>query len=153
MKNTSLPHSVTLVIIAILAALLLTACASGDDDIEDGVLRLTFDGESCIYDGPTALKAGPVTLLFLNESDDHAAVNLLILPGDKTIQDMIDLIEEEPFKPYGALWARELGTYRDVRPGESQTWEGILEPGIHTMVCVRLMPLTVWFGTGLTVED
>ena len=123
------------------------------EKVEGICLELTFDGESCTYEDPTALKAGPVTLLFLNESDDHAAVNLMIHTGDETIQDMIDDIEEVPFKPQGALWARELGTYRDVRPGESQTWEGILEPGIHTMVCVRLMPLTVWFGTGLTVED
>jgi hypothetical protein len=36
----------TFIIIAILAALLLAACASGDDGIEDSVLRLTFDGES-----------------------------------------------------------------------------------------------------------
>ncbi len=132
-------------------ALLMTACSK--QPVSGGELQLTFDGESCTYEGPTYLKAGPVTLLFLNESDDHAAVNLLILTEDKTIQDMIDDIGEEPFKPYGALWAREVGTYRDIRSGESQTWEGVLEPGIHAMVCVRLMPLRLWFGTGLEVVD
>ncbi|MCZ6505000.1 MAG: hypothetical protein O6834_03340 [Actinobacteria bacterium] len=52
-----------------------------------------------------------------------------------------------------AGWTRELGTWRAVPAGESQHWEGNLEPGIHFMVCAHTAPLLVWFGTGLTVED
>lgn len=153
MKNTTLPTSIILVIISILATLLLAACASGDEGIEDGVLRLTFDGESCIYEGPTTLKAGPVTLLFFNESEGPAAVNLDRLAEDKTIQDLIDFIGEEPSEKSHPYWARPLGTWGNVDPGESHTWEGILEPRDHTLVCARLVPFGVWFGTGLTVED
>jgi hypothetical protein len=153
MKNTTLPHSVTLVIIAILAALLLTACASGDDDIEDGVLHLTFDGESCTYRGSTTLKAGPVTLLFFNESEGRGAVDLVRHAGDETIQDALDYFGEEPSTSLRPTWARGLGTFRDIPAGESYTWEGVLEPGIHHMVCVRWTPYGVWFGTGLMVED
>ena len=153
MKNTSLPHSVTLVIIAILAALLLAACASGDDGIDDGVLRLTFDGESCIYEGPTTLKAGPVTLLFFNESETTAYAGVVKHTGDKTIQDMIDYTGEEPSSKHAPSWTQVIYAYVNVLAGESSTWEGVLESGIHTIVCIRILPHGAWFGTGLTVED
>jgi hypothetical protein len=152
MKNT-LSQLMTLVIIAILAIPLMTACASGGDGTEEGTFRLTFDGEECIYEGPTTLKAGPVTLLFFNESEGPAAVNLDRLAEDKTIQDLIDFIGEEPSEKSHPYWARPLGTWGNVDPGESHTWEGVLEPVNHTLVCARLVPFGVWFGTGLTVED
>jgi len=117
-------------------------------------LRLTFDGESCTYQGPTTLKAGHVTLLFLNESEGQAAVNLVRHTGEETIQDMIDIFREEPSTEQRPSWTIEIqGVWKSVSADESHTWEGVLEPGIHTMVCARLVPLGVWFGTGLTVED
>ena len=154
MKNTTLPPSMTLVIIAILAALLLTACASGEIDIEDGVLRLTFDGESCIYEGPKTLKSGPVTLHFYNNSEKPAAVNLVRHTGDETIQDVIDYIGEEPSTKNAPGWTRDVaGVWKNIMAGESHIWEGELEPGLHHMVCFRFMPYGGWFGAGLMVED
>jgi hypothetical protein len=155
MKNPTLPPSMTLVIVAILATLLLAACASGDDGIEDGVLRLTFDGESCTYEGPTTLKAGPATLHFYNNSEVVAAVNLVRHTGDETIQDVIDYIGEEPTNKKDApVWTTSvIGVWGDTQDGETRTWEGELEPGLHHMVCFSLYPYGGWFGTGLMVED
>jgi hypothetical protein len=121
---------------------------------EDAVLyQLSFDGESCTYEGPTELTAGPVTLLFINESKERAAVNLLKHTGDETIQDMIEYIGEEPTTKHHPSWTRELGTWKPVLPGESYTWRGILESGTHTIGCARLNPLGVWFGGGFVVKD
>ena len=125
----------------------------GDEGVEAGLLRLTFDGESCTYEGPTDLTAGPVALVFLNESEGRAAVNLMRHRLDKTIQDLINYIGEEPSTKHAPSWTREVGTWNPIPAGESDRWEGDLEPGIHTMVCAGLGPLLVWFGTGLTVED
>jgi hypothetical protein len=116
-------------------------------------LWLSFDGEICTYEGPTALKAGPVTLLFLNESEVHAKVNLSRHRGDTTIQDTIDYFGEEPSTVDHPSWTLALGISKVIRPAESQTWEGILKPGIHTMVCETIIPYAVWFGGGFTVEE
>jgi hypothetical protein len=116
-------------------------------------MELSFDGESCTYEGPTDFKKGWVTLLFINESEGRAAVNLLRHRGDYTIQDMIDFIGEEPSTLHHPYWSVELGTWKPIAPGESYAWKEILTPGIHTMVCARLSPRGAWFGTGLTVED
>ena len=123
------------------------------EEVEGICLWLSFDGESCTYEGPTEFKKGWVTLLFINESDGSAAVNLARHTGDETIQDAIDDIGEEPSTGHHPSWMVELGTWKRIAPGESYTWKAVLEPGIHTMVCARLSPLGVWHGTGLTVED
>ena len=52
------------------------------EEVEGICLWLSFDGESCTYEGPTALKAGPVTLIFINESEDGAGVDLVRHTGD-----------------------------------------------------------------------
>ena len=40
----------------------LTSC----QEVEGACLELSFDGEICAYKGPTEIKSGAVTLLFLN---------------------------------------------------------------------------------------
>jgi hypothetical protein len=123
------------------------------DTVEPVALRLTFNGESCTYEGATNFTQGPVDLTFVNESEESAAVNLVGINEGYTIQDVIDDLGPEPSTGHHPSWTRELGTWRSTAPGESHLWEGDLEMGLYAMVCVRMSPLGVWFGTGLTVES
>ncbi len=169
----------------LVALLLVTACATTQPaptstslpptvtppprscDVVDGIcLELTLDGENCIYNGPTDLKPGPVTLIFHNESDEWAATYMIRILGDKTLQDIILRIGEEPSDHDEAIswgwyapswWYTIPGTGRELGADESQFWEGVLEPGIHALFCVRTPAspenINVWLGTGLTVEE
>jgi hypothetical protein len=133
------------------------------EQVEGTCLELIFDGKSCTYVGPSEIKSGPVTLLFFNDieetgdgsrpSDYYAHVNLLRHMEDKTIQDMIDYLGEEPSTKHHPSWSWELGTWKPIAPGDAQTWKGVLELGIHTLVCARINPFGVWYGGGFTVED
>lgn len=138
----------------LVAALLMTACGVSEDAVSEGELHLTFDGESCTYEGPTFLKAGPVTLHFYNDSEGLAEVDLTRHTGDETIQDSIDYIGEEPSLRPAAPWMQDIGYWPLIQAGESFIWEGELEPGIHFMVCVGGLSLgRVWVGTGLEVVE
>jgi len=122
--------------------------------VEGVCLELTFDGENCVYKGPSEIEAGPITFIYLNESEKSAYVNMLQHTGDKTIQDAIDYIGEEPSTKHHPDWTLEIpGFFRSVSAGNSYTWEGELEPGIHHMICANVTPLGVYFGGGFTVED
>jgi hypothetical protein len=123
------------------------------EEAEGICLEVTFDGDSCIYEGPSRLHAGPVTLFFHNESGSSAAVNLVRHIGDETIQDVIDYIGEEPSTKHHPSWTEELGTASITDRSETHTWEGVLEAGIHHMVCYTVRPFGGWFGAGFTVED
>lgn len=123
-------------------------------EVAGSCLELTFDGESCTYQGPTEIKTGHVTLIFLNESEGGASANMVRHTGDETIQDMKDTFVEEPSTGHAPAWTIDIqGVWRAAPAGESHYWEGILEPGIHTLVCARFTPSGVWFGGGLTVEN
>lgn len=122
-------------------------------EVEDVCMELSFDGEkNCTYSGPSDVKTGPVTLIFLNESGGRAAVELFRHLGDQTIQDMIDSIGEEPATEKGPMWANPVNTWQIIGSGEIYSWTGDLKPGVHTMVCASLQH-GVWFGGGFTVED
>jgi hypothetical protein len=116
-------------------------------------MKLSFDGEKkCVYDGPTNLNTGSVTLIFLNESGSLAAVNMMRHTGDETIQDMIDYLGEEPSSNHHPRWSEEVGTWKIISSGNSHIWNGTLEPGIHTMVCASPQ-YGIWYGGGFAVED
>jgi len=128
------------------------ATIAANDAVEPVVLRLTFDGISCNYEGPTELTPGPVQLLFLNDSDVLAAVNLVYLDEGYTIQDVIDDMGPQPSAGHAPSWQHELGTWRWVPAGEGRQWDGNLEAKLHAMVCAG-GGSGVWFGTGLTIES
>jgi hypothetical protein len=123
-------------------------------EVAGNCLELSFDGETCTYKGPTDIKPGSVTLLLLNESEGGAAAGMVRLKDDKTIQDVKDIFVEEPITEHGTPWTIPINwPWRGVPPGESYVWEGILEPGIHTLVCARITPYGVGFGAGFTVQE
>jgi hypothetical protein len=112
---------------------------------------------------PTTVRAAPTKALrhsqqvllcslFVNDSEEVAAVDFMRHTGDKTIQDVIDYYGEEPFSVHHPLWSNELGTYESIESGKSLCWEDDLMPKIHHMVCAGFKQ-GIWFGTGLTVEE
>jgi hypothetical protein len=122
--------------------------------VEVLLLRLTFDGESCIYEGPTVLTAGPVELVFLNESERWATADISRLTGNKTVEDMIEYMGDPP-SPYEPPWAERVTHWHPVNTGKTSTWEGNLEAGIHITSCIELFSgggSGAYFATELTVE-
>lgn len=153
--QTTTPSACPRLTLLVVLGLFLTACGSSDE------LRLTWDGDSCTYQGPTQVNAGPVTLDFVNESEEEFRVYLMILDEGKTVQDVIDGIGPEPATGSPPDWTHSMGTWDSaVLPGETVSWEEDLEAGIYAMVCDARLPSDLdvfrpwgsWFGTGLTVE-
>jgi hypothetical protein len=158
--TTAVPTTTTAPSLADAAAGLAEAKGKASTTTTEGrpvvPMSLGFDGDSCTYEGPTELTPGPVELVFLNQSEEAAAVNLVSISGGHTIQDVIDDIGPEPSTGHHPYWTRELGTWQSTAPGESHRWEGDLSAGLYAMVCNGMSTLGVWgvwIGTGLTVEQ
>jgi hypothetical protein len=122
------------------------------DDIDGTCLELTFDGASCTYAGPTDLKKGVVTVLFIDESDKLANMSLAKHTGDETLQDTIDYWEEGKPKHGHPSWA-EWVFEEDASAGKRDTWEGNLQSGTQFLVCAQGLPLLWWLGVGFSVEN
>lgn len=106
------------------------------EEVEGICLTLTFDGQSCLYEGPAYFKTGRITLIFLNDSAGTAMTNMIRLLGNKTYQDLIDYSGEEPFLTHHPSWSVEIpGVWVNVNSGDSHIWKGVLKKGIHALVC------------------
>jgi hypothetical protein len=122
--------------------------------VEVLLLRLTFDGEHCIYEGPTVLAAGPVELVFVNEGERFAQGDIFRLTGNETLQDMIDYMGDPP-SPFEPPWVEHVNSYHPTNAGKNYTWEGNLEAGINITMCIDIVGgggYGAYFATGLTVE-
>jgi hypothetical protein len=123
------------------------------DEVEGSCLELYFDGQSCFYEGPENMKTGPVTLIFLNNSDGFAADELLRLQPGHTYQEFIDFVGEFPTIVQRPPWAvRDAPKMIIVAPGGSYVWEGVLQPAIYALVCGST-DFGMWGGGYFTVEE
>ena len=120
------------------------------DEVEGTCLYVQWDGENCDYTGPSEINAGPVTFIFQNETEENAHANLVRLDEGKTVQDIVYYIEEEDHA-HAPSWVTHTGAYRFALPGESYTWNGDVEPGLHTLGC---LPVGAdYFGGEVTVVE
>jgi hypothetical protein len=156
MKAKSILASIVVVLFAV-------GCGSGDDTNGTGTadsgneMQLTFDGDSCVYEGATELAAGPTTLTFINASEEFAFFEMLSIPGDETAQDLIDyeFADGEPSSKFHPSWTE--GVAYKSNNGGTFVWEGELEPAIHSVVCgvtkaeQGVPTLYVWLGSVFTV--
>ena len=161
------------------AALLLTACDSGDSSGEEPVetatsdlaqdegaagatdqetLSVTFDGSSCSYDGPEQLSAGDVTVQGTNDSDLILRVSVDLLVDGATVDDFVEYLQPEP-KEVEAPDFVETQTQVVVAPGTTDGFSFPLGAGEHVLVCVTYedeeAPPAAWAAqpAGVTVTE
>ena len=138
-----------LFIVFLAAAVMFGACGGNDT----GSFRLTFDGESCVHDGPTDFKAGQVEFTFINDGDTVGYVGLVRITGDQTEQDLIDHLGPEPSTAEPPFWVQDV-VRQPVSPGGTYEWAGNFQAGAYDSACIRFEPsVGVWHGAWLTVEE
>ena len=121
------------------------------EEVEGDCLEISFDGVNCTLEGPTTIYTETVTVLFFNESESDAAVELIEPTGGKTIQDLIDDIRERPAEP-APSWVSLWGMWRTVRPGEMLSRSRVIRRGAYGVVCGRVSPHHVYYGGVVRVD-
>lgn len=127
------------------------ATTAGEATDSTPLLIVAFDGASCTYDGPVEIAAGPARLSYTNRSDQMARIAFNQHTGDQTVQNAIDHFGPSPSSRPCPAGNRDV-VRTAVAPGDTDTWVGERESSTYHIVCYQNPPLSVWFGTGLTVE-
>lgn len=133
--------------------LLLAACGSTEvADSDSRVVQLTFDGEQCIYEGPSVLSAGEgqVEVVFHNESSEASLFWFGRLDEGRTTQEMIDLVADDPSADLPSWTVDVYGAGFEPRPLPLRA-EATVEPGLHNLWCATDLPQQAYFGGELTV--
>ena len=130
------------------------SCAS----VEGVCVELFFDGDECNFEGPSTLNSGPLTFIFHNESDDWASSNFMKLDEGKSVEDLNAYFWEEPSENHQPPWAISMPkSWKEIQGGEMHFWEGNLDAGIYTIVCVHTTqwpePIGVWVGPIWNIES
>ncbi len=115
------------------------------------VVELTFDGEQCIYEGPSVLSEGEVEVVFNNESSEETVFWFGRLDEGRTTQDVIDYVADDPTAHAPSWWFGVWG--QDFMPANSSSIPVMrtVAPGLHTLACGPASPQHAYFGGELTV--
>jgi hypothetical protein len=131
------------VIISLLVvALLMTTCASGDEPYE-----VTFDGNECVYSGPTELPTGEHLFIYKDLSDKELDLWAARFLDGHTAQEYLDL-QSEPGeyyeKPSWSIEPRQQGTGGDAsEDGEIFTLHTDVE-GEYVIALGSMNPFSLW---------
>ena len=138
--------------------LLLAACGSTEvADSDSRVVQLTFDGEQCIYEGPSVLSAGEgqVEVVFHNESSEDSFFIFGRLDEGRTTQEIIEYIAVDPSRQAPSWWFDVWKQERMAANSSSIPVMRTVAPGLHNLVCgteaSSSLPQHVYFGGELTV--
>ncbi len=133
--------------------LLLAACGSTEvADSDSRVVQLTFDGEQCIYEGPSVLSAGEgqVEVVFHNESSEASFFWFGRLDEGRTTQEMIGYVAVDATEP--PSWTVDVWSQARIDANSSSIpVMRTVAPGLHNLVCGTASPLFGYFGGELTV--
>jgi hypothetical protein len=115
------------------------------------VVQLTFDGEQCIYEGPSVLSAGEgqVEVVYHNETSEESFFNFVRHDEGRTTQDMIDYLAD-PNSSGPPSWTTGVWGQSNI-PANSSSIPVMrtVAPGLHTLGCGADAPSN--FGGELTV--
>jgi hypothetical protein len=113
------------------------------------VMEVTFDGETCTYEGPVELTVEDVEIVNYNEGSEDFWFWFGRLDEGRTTQEVIDHIEADPTAG-SPSWTRR-AFYREISGGDS--WEGVrvLSPGLHSVACGTVEDGYAYFGAEFTV--
>ena len=115
----------------LLACMFLFGC-SPEGEIRD--LVVTYDGETCQYEGPESIVQGEVTVVLNNLTDSrYVHLHVVKLDEGKTRQDLVEYIGEA-IEVSPAPWVSEIYGVGTTE-GDRKVREFLLEPGIHFIVC------------------
>ncbi len=143
-------------IVVIVGVVAFVFVADDGTDVAGGdsrVVQLTFDGEQCIYEGPSVLSAGQgqVEVAFNNESSEESFFWFGRLDEGRTTQDVIDYITDDP-SAEPPSWTVGVWALNNIPANSSSTpVMRTVAPGLHNLVCGPASPLHVYFGGELTV--
>lgn len=141
-----------LVIIVGVALALVTGDGTRTVAGESRVLQMTFDGQQCTYEGPSALSAGEIEITYHNQSAERGWAWFGRLDEGRTIQEIIDYTADPPTQN-SPTWTTGLWIQLSIFANSSSTPDTVIvEPGLHALLCGTWTPSYAgYFGSPLTV--
>jgi hypothetical protein len=145
-------RAITLIFTLGCIVLLLTSCSSSNNTPN---IVLTFDGNTCQYDGPIVVTEGDVNIILKNKTNYQLSLWATRLDEGKTWQDVVDYIGTPGTSHELPAWSNGTMIARSV-PNNPQATTYTLNEGLYAICCCTCYeypgPKGVWPGAALEVQ-
>jgi hypothetical protein len=145
-------HTVAPILVLGAVFILLTGCTLTNKHQK---IVLTFDGETCHYDGPNVIKDGEVTIILNNETKYDLSLWAGRLDEGRTWQELLDYIGTPGSSVEPPSWLDRNMIAEDV-PDNPNAKVYTLREGLYAISCCTcwedLGPRGVWPGASLNVR-
>lgn len=134
----------------------LLGCSTGngsEDPVQVDELTITFEPESCVYDGPKVIQHGEFTVFFDNQTDKQAIYDIFWLPEGKSWQDVVDNFAGGSRNVAMPDWAILQSGKINIQDTRMKVYN--LEPGSYALACSEILQTGGWIdylGSPLEVK-
>ena len=146
-------HNLMAQVILFTLVIFLPSCSTASKPNE---AVLTFDGQTCTYEGPEVISAGDMTITLNNKSEYEADIWIVKLDEGRTWQEMLDFIGVPGSNVHPPDWSDATIIKGDV-PGNPDAKKFQLNKGLYVINCCTcneiLGPKGVWPGVPLEVTE
>lgn len=151
----------SLVYFPIVVVMILNSCSqpatapSSIEDVEIKEATLTFDGETCLYEGPEQITEGEFAITLISDSELEAEWWVYRIDDDKTWEDMVDYISPPGSVIQPPSWSSSV--LKSTDPENPNTGIFKLQPGLYAINCCTCQEVVgtigVWPGAPLEVIE
>ena len=118
-----------MILLSLMLALLVAACqgAAAKTQVNEAI----FTAKDNSFSGPDTIPAGWTQLRLVNEGPEFYHIQLVKLADDKSVDDLVAALEENPVRPG---WAELYGGPNPLIPGQSSQAVVELEAGNYALI-------------------
>lgn len=134
----------------------LLGCSTGngsEDPVQVDELTITYEPESCVYDGPKVIQSGEIKVVFNNLSENTVIYGIFLLTEGKSWQDIVDNFREKNRNVGMPDWAILQSGKLNIKDTRVKVYN--LEPGSYALACSEILPtggFIDWIASPLEVK-
>jgi hypothetical protein len=129
----------------IILLVLISACGSREEPVEavgvDG-LTVTFEPESCRYEGPAVIQAGEVKVIYDNRTEKIINDDVRLIPDGYTWQEYVEILSLKDTNNWQPDWSVLQSGSVVIDDPRAKVYE--FKPGLYALACVEITDTGGW---------
>ncbi len=125
-------------LIFILLLLLIAACGNREESVEVvtvNELTVIFEPGSCKYEGPSAIRAGEVKLIYDNRSEKRVNDDVRLIPDGYDWQDFVEILLLKETNNWAPDWSVIQSGSLVINDPRAKVYE--FKPGLYALGCIE----------------
>jgi hypothetical protein len=132
-------------LVLVFLLVLISACESEEESVEAVAvdeLTVTFEPESCRYEGPAVIQAGEVKLIFDNRSEKVVDDGIRLIPDGHTWQDYVEILTLKDTNNWSPDWSVLQSGSVVIDDPRAKVYD--FKPGLYALDCTEYTDTGGW---------